>query len=988
MQHDFHTKVKASMSTPAPPHPRPYWILQTSTDSDKISQLNNGESRLEWIAKGSEIKSTDRVFLWSRDSEEIYGTGRIIEKDTEKFSTFEKAEPDRVTVRLAEVIKDGNTIKRQQLETIIPIGRDGKVFDDPWQAIKLTSEQTLKLLEMMQSKTTEVINSSPFLGNPLESLESLEAEKPQRPANFTEKAELKAEEIVSDAAMEDLEIDLQPRISGFHADISTDTDLLGIKGDVEAFAKLIAARSIEPPLSIGLFGDWGSGKTFFMRQLKNRVEEIAKGSEDSHIAQKDIAFYKRIVQIEFNAWHYSESNLWASLVEHIFQNLRVNKDDDEQTVKERQEALLKKLEIESAAQLHAQAKEQEAQEKLQQKERELAAVENQHDHELKQLEKVSGEDIITSVRTSLELTPEVKEQIKKTVNEAGIEVIGDAAGDFQEALSQASALLNRVSNIILPFGSAKDRRKRFIMLLLVLLAAPVIGLLVRWLTSHMNLSASYAMFSAVATFLTTGAAWIRNQVERLSGLVSKVEKAKQEVDKKIEAQISERKAKQAKEIARHREELELLRTKYRALRQEREAAERRVDEIREEIRQSTAAQLLGKFIQDRASSDDYRKHLGLLALIRRDFEKLSNLLDQDNKALLSMDWQNEQTDKISRINRIVLYIDDLDRCQPAQVVAVLQAVHLLLAFKLFIVVVGVDCRWVTQSLRKHYPELLRDVAPAKERFSNAGKESENRVSNYQTATSRDYLEKIFQIPFWLNPMTPGSTVSLLKGILGTSVVKDAIEPASSRDLQTHENLPAPQPPDVQSRSLDSGSQSSALETIKPEEGKPASTPISLVKFDLNPKSLDLRERELKFMQALAPILGRSPRSVKRFINIYRLIKVSLSPQQQGDFLKLKSPISQFQAVMLLLVIETGLPTISGEVFSVLQSDFKRRNPNSSFDGLLNHLVGNDINQSDEVERLQRWLKTSGYDGFANLDLDYLAPWASLISRYSFNTERT
>ncbi len=36
-----------------------------------------------------------------------------------------------------------------------------------------------------------------------------------------------------------------------------------------------------------------------------------------------------------------------------------------------------------------------------------------------------------------------------------------------------------------------------------------------------------------------------------------------------------------------------------------------------------------------------------------------------------------------RVNRIVLYIDDLDRCEPDKVAKVLQAVHLLLAFPLF-----------------------------------------------------------------------------------------------------------------------------------------------------------------------------------------------------------------------------------------------------------------------------------------------------------------
>jgi hypothetical protein len=770
--------------------------------------------------------------------------------------------------------------------------------------------------------------------------------------------------------------DNKSRLTGFSADVYTDKDLLGIEGDVEAFAQLIAARSIDPPLSIGLFGDWGSGKTFFMRYLRKRVEEIARESEVSLEAQKDIAFYKRIVQIECNAWHYSEGNLWASLVEHIFQNLRVNKDDDEKTVKERQEALLKKLEMENAAQLHALAKEKEAEEKLEQKERELQAVEMQLDEERKQLGQVSGRDIISSVKASLEFAPAVKGQINEALKATGFEAVGEAAGDFQDALSQASAVLNRGGNIVLSLTRAQNKNKRFFMLIVILLAAPIIGILVRWLTQQFDLSAFYASFSAIAALLTTGVVWIRKQANWASHWIAKIERAKQEVDKKIEADIAAKKAEQEKEIATHRQELELLRTKYNALRREREEAQRRVDEIREEIRQSTAAQLLGKFIQDRASSDDYRKHLGLLALIRRDFEEISNLLDEDNTKLLEMDWNQEQTDKTNRINRIVLYIDDLDRCQPSQVVAVLQAVHLLLAFKLFIVVVGVDCRWVTQSLRKYYPELLRDTLPVKEKVADSDKKSEEKVTNFQTATSRDYLEKIFQIPFWLNPMTPTSTVSLLKGMLESSVVKDDF--VQNAQAAVEENT----------SDIGVGSEPNRQQTVKIEERKPASQTVGLVKFDLNPKSLDLRERELKFMESLAPLLGRSPRSVKRFVNIYRLIKVSLSLEDQAEFLEEDIIISQYKVVMFLLVIETGLPSISTNILNMLLDDLEfSGNAPRLFKGILETL-GNDPSKEEEVTRINTWLVDNGVKYWGKMEISRFSKWAPLISRFSFNTERT
>src|SRR5262249_60778218 len=94
---------------------------------------------------------------------------------------------------------------------------------------------------------------------------------------------------------------------------------------------------------------------------------------------------------------------------------------------------------------------------------------------------------------------------------------------------------------------------------------------------------------------------------------------------------------------------------------------------------------------------------------------------------------------LPRIDRIVLYIDDLDRCPEKTVVEVLQAVHLLLAFPLFIVVIGVDSRWLLRSLRHHYAALrgLEEGADL-QAFDGATQFS---------STPQNYLEKLIQVPF-------------------------------------------------------------------------------------------------------------------------------------------------------------------------------------------------------------------------------------------------
>src|SRR6185436_4396402 len=106
---------------------------------------------------------------------------------------------------------------------------------------------------------------------------------------------------------------------------------------------------VTPPLSIGLFGEWGSGKTFFMRQLRREVGQLARVASDSQRMQRELPYFKRIVQIEFNAWHYLEGNLWASLVEHIFDNLHLTDDQDDRVTRRLQEHYLRKLRLEETA---------------------------------------------------------------------------------------------------------------------------------------------------------------------------------------------------------------------------------------------------------------------------------------------------------------------------------------------------------------------------------------------------------------------------------------------------------------------------------------------------------------------------------------------------------------------------------------------------------------------------------------------------------------
>jgi 5-methylthioadenosine/S-adenosylhomocysteine deaminase len=101
-------------------------------------------------------------------------------------------------------------------------------------------------------------------------------------------------------------------LGGYTTDQPFGEDQLGIEGDVNMLCSVTAARNIDPPLSIGLFGAWGTGKSFFMEKMRARVAWLAENDRDSH---------SHVVQIRFNAWHYMDANLWASLAVTIFERL-------------------------------------------------------------------------------------------------------------------------------------------------------------------------------------------------------------------------------------------------------------------------------------------------------------------------------------------------------------------------------------------------------------------------------------------------------------------------------------------------------------------------------------------------------------------------------------------------------------------------------------------------------------------------------------------
>jgi len=112
----------------------------------------------------------------------------------------------------------------------------------------------------------------------------------------------------------------EPLFVGCEADSPSDEDdPLSVRHDVRAICAVLAARDVHLPLSLGLFGDWGTGKTYFMERMYERIDHLTKASQFKSLHQT--AYCKNILQIRFNAWHFIDANPWAVMVTQILDEM-------------------------------------------------------------------------------------------------------------------------------------------------------------------------------------------------------------------------------------------------------------------------------------------------------------------------------------------------------------------------------------------------------------------------------------------------------------------------------------------------------------------------------------------------------------------------------------------------------------------------------------------------------------------------------------------
>jgi len=343
----------------------------------------------------------------------------------------------------------------------------------------------------------------------------------------------------------------------------------------------------------------------------------------------------------------------------------------------------------------------------------------------------------------------------------------------------------------------------------------------------------------------------------------------------VEKELQAAKTEQLKTVLAAEAALKAAADEAAARRQASDRASQALSRYIDPTSQGNPPRLLRYMLDDDPDTRALEKEIGLMGRARRLFEAVDQIVEAERAKGEKADPQTPE--------RIVLYIDDLDRCTHEQVYAVLQAVHLLLAFKLFVVVVAVDVNWVTEALANQAGRRMD---------AGAAPETDATQKNSR-ARAVAYLEKIFQLPFWIRPMGGDGAVygEFVRGLLKGRV--EAAEPPSRGINQTPENAEAPPAP----AATGPGPAESDAESGKDPSPAPSRTDETPAPPRDDLRTLAFSEAEAGFLASpeLAAIASTTPRGVLRMINIYRIVRLT-APAPEADAKPLWPLIAVFAAV--------------------------------------------------------------------------------------------
>gem|GEM_PF-1830016 len=758
---------------------------------------------------------------------------------------------------------------------------------------------------------------------------------------------------------------LNNRAQAVKNDKAQGDDQLGVKEEVDALTDTLLLRDVEPPVAVGVMGGWGSGKSFVMYLISKRVEEtrakkVKKGwPEPGKEKDPEIPSYVgHIYQINFNAWTYTKSNLWASLMDTIFSTLSwqlqleqfLAHKDLKESDKIPELGVLQPCLL-NGGNIYKKIYE-EGYQPARDKDLNQAEMENLAFWSRKLLSKnllwhvmrSRNEDTLKDLRENEEKLAYLKARREALEKNRVVEKYTPAV--FKDDPLAKPAYLELLKTTLLGFVSdalgksirnelkaqnlgekkLQDLKKETLDLL-----KGYQGLLAAFRQNkyYVYAAASFAILTLALpyVFAAFGQPILDHGVTKLVAFLAaaapvvqafvtrarKVLEFEQETQKAFEKAYETQRKRQADEIVADGTKTmdEKVAALEEAIRKGSLPAldalialrESEIEQQRQQVGSSAKYASLLEFIQSRLDAATYETQLGLMHQVRKDIDELTYSL-----------VENANPDIFPRGKpRVMLYIDDLDRCPPPRVVEVLEAVQLLLSTKLFIVVLGLDTRYVTRALEKEYKEILQHEGDP---------------------SGLDYIEKIIQIPYRVRPVEQKGLQKYLQTQM--EIVADAAPATSAAENATGAGLQATgASPSASGASQPSGlpASGSGGRTMPGMEHKPSGAGMDepgaedeeeTVEVDLPPEVIQFKPEDLADLTACCGRIALTPRSIKRLVNVLKLMKIFwFRTDQTTDFAERdrKRPVKQ--AVIALLALSSAYPEVMRETFVYFENLFRQ-----------------------------------------------------------------
>lgn len=264
----------------------------------------------------------------------------------------------------------------------------------------------------------------------------------------------------------------------------------------------------------------------------------------------------------------------------------------------------------------------------------------------------------------------------------------------------------------------------------------------------------------------------------------------------------------------------------------------------------------------------------------------------------------EKTLESEEINRVVVLIDDLDRCQPERIIETLEAIKLFLSVKKTTFIIAADENVIQYAIKKKYPN----------------------IDGFNIELDKEYIEKMIQVPIQIPELSPKDVQNYLLLL----VLQKYMEPNEFEILVSK----------IEQEKL--MVQSGVIEMERLEE----------IYGSLN-DSISLQDKKeykevvgaiLQIRKIASHTLKGNPRQIKRFLNTF-ILKRKLSKMYYGDDLDM--------CIMAKLLI---LHKLNPDLFNQLNVWNSNFNLEADSGNEQYKLMRQGIEESNPASEYQKWYK--------------------------------